>query len=209
MTMVTKLTGPRRERKKAAIRAKIIGTAVELFSRHGFADVTVEHIADVADIGKGTVYNYFPAKEDIVVAYMTDLERDLQARTMRFAHSSGSLDSILSGFILFQLRLKKRYHPFVRVFLAQMFLRTREFLPYLIEMQKAIDPPLEALFRGIQERGLMRKDMPLAEIIHIFKTIQLGLTALWAIEGPPFHATEKTVKQEMKLFCEGLKGRKR
>jgi AcrR family transcriptional regulator len=29
--------------KKDAIRERIIATAVELFSRHGFEDVTVEH----------------------------------------------------------------------------------------------------------------------------------------------------------------------
>ena len=57
----------RRERKKEEIRAKIIETAIGLFARHGLANVTVDHIADMADIGKGTIYNYFETKEDIVV----------------------------------------------------------------------------------------------------------------------------------------------
>jgi hypothetical protein len=86
-----------------------------------------------------------------------------------------------------------------------MFLRTEQFLPYMIEMQKAIDPPLEALFLGLQQRGLLRQDVHLGELILTFKTIQMGLSALWAIEGPPFRQTEKTLKLEMKLFCEGLK----
>jgi len=42
-------------------------------------------------------------------------------------------------------------------------------------------------------------------LILIFKTIHLGLTSLWAIEGPPFQFTEKTLKQEIKLFCQGLR----
>jgi len=88
--------------------------------------------------------------------------------------------------------------------MGQMFLRTEQFLPYMVEMQKAIDPPLEALFLGLQERGLIQKDVLLPELIIIFKTIHLGLSALWAVEGPPFRETEKILKQEMKLFCEGL-----
>jgi hypothetical protein len=64
---------------------------------------------------------------------------------------------------------------------------------------------LEALFRGLQERGLIRKDVPPPELVLIFKTIHLGLTALWAVEGPPFQFTEKTLKQEIKLFCQGLR----
>ena len=86
-----------------------------------------------------------------------------------------------------------------------MFLHTEQFVPYMVEMQKAIDPPLERLFRSLQERGVMRGDVSLPELIMVFKTIHLGLTALWAVEGPPFQATERTLKREMTLFCEGLK----
>jgi AcrR family transcriptional regulator len=207
MTMVINRE-PLRPRKKAAARAKIIATAVELFSRHGLAGVTVEHIADVADIGKGTIYNYFATKEDIVLAFMADLETKIQARTRRFARSKGSLCSILTEFIRFQFRLKRPYHPFVRVFLGQMFVRTEQFFPYMVEMQKAIDPPLEELFRGLQERGVIRMNVQIAMLISVFKTIHLGLTALWAVEGPPFGGTEMVLEQEIKLFCEGVEARK-
>jgi AcrR family transcriptional regulator len=204
-TVILPKTGARRERKKAAVRAHIISTALELFSRHGLAEVTVDHIADVADIGKGTIYNYFATKEDIVVAFMVDVERKVQDTVGRCVAAKGPLASILAEFIRFQFRLKRPYHQFVRVFMGQMFVRTKQFLPYMVEMQKLIDPPLETLFLGLQERGLMRSDVHLPELIVIFKTIHLGLSALWAVEGPPFRQTEKTLKQEMKLFCEGLR----
>ena len=205
MTTVTPPTITRRERKKAEVRAQILDTAMQLFSRHGLDEVTVDQIADAADIGKGTVYNYFTTKEDIVVAFMADLEARVQSKVSRFVVSKEPLDSILAGFVRLQFRLKSPYHRFVRVFLAQMLIRTEQFLPYMLEMQKAIDPPLKALFLGLQERGLLRKDVDLPELIVTFKTIHLGLSALWAIEGPPFRQTERTLKIEMKLFCEGLR----
>jgi AcrR family transcriptional regulator len=207
MTVVDSQRGTRRERKHAAIRSQILETAVALFSKHGLTEVTVDQIADAADIGKGTIYNYFSTKEEIVVAFMVDVEAQVQARVHRFVRSKGPLESILAGFIRFQFRLKEPHHQFVRVFLGQMFTRTEQFLPYIVEMQKAIDPPLEALFLGLQERGLMRQDVNLPDLILVFKTIQMGLSALWAIEGPPFRQTEKTLKQEMKLFCEGIRQR--
>jgi AcrR family transcriptional regulator len=199
---------PLRQRKKAAVRVKIIATAIELFSRHGLGEVTVEHIADMADVGKGTIYNYFATKEDIVVAFMADLEAKIQARPRPSATSRGSLGSILTEFVRYHFRLKRPYHPFVRVFLGQMFVRTEQFLPYMVEMQKTIDPPLEELFRSLQARGVMRKDVQIAQLIPVFKTIHLGLTAMWAVEGPPFRGTEMVLKQEIKLFCEGLENRK-
>lgn len=107
-------------------------------------------------------------------------------------------------FLRFQFRLKKPYHNFVRVFLAQMFVRTAETLPYMMEMQKVIDPPIEHLFRGLQARKMIRGDLEIPSLIAAFKTLHLGLTAVWAIEGPPFRGTRQILRQEVQLFCEGI-----
>jgi hypothetical protein len=45
-------------------------------------------------------------------------------------------------------------------------------------------------------------DLP--DPVLVFKTIQLGLTALWAIEGPPFKQVARTIEREITLFCSGL-----
>ncbi len=203
--MVINVVSFRRQRKKDAVRSRIITCAIELFSVHGIEGVTVEQIAETADIGKGTIYNYFHTKEDIVVAFAVDFERQVQAKLNRFTSSKRRLDAILTEFIRLQFRLKERHLRFTRVFLAQMFFRTEQFLPYMVEIQKVIDPPLENLFRGLQARGMMRSDLRFQDLILSFKTLLLGLTALWAIEGPPFHATEHLVAEQMKMFCEGIR----
>jgi AcrR family transcriptional regulator len=51
-----------RERKKRDTRRRIFRAAFELFSERGFDNTTVEEIAERADVGKGTVFNYFPQK---------------------------------------------------------------------------------------------------------------------------------------------------
>lgn len=207
--MVAQSAGSRRERKHAALRSQIVSTAIGLFSRHGIANVTVDHIADVADIGKGTIYNYFQAKEDILVAYMLEIERRVQAKVPDSAASKKPLHSILVEFLRFQFALKKPYYPFVRVLMAQMFARTEEFRPYMMEMQKAIDPPLRRLFEGLQKRRLIRPDLNTEALIMIFKTMHMGLVMLWAVEGPPFRGTDRILRQEIQLFCEGIAGDKK
>jgi AcrR family transcriptional regulator len=177
-----------------------------MFSKRGIAGVTVEQIAEAADIGKGTIYNYFDTKEDVVVAFMVDFERKVQAQVPRIAKSRGNLASILTEYIQFQFRLKGRYHQFVRVFLSQMFGATDHFIPYIVEMQKAIDPPLESLFGDLQRRGMIRGDIGLPQLILAFKTIHMGISCVWAIEGPPFTNTSKALKLQMELFGTGLEG---
>src|SRR5215471_8716970 len=100
MTEIAVRKASRRERKKEAARAQIIANAVELFSTHGIDAVTVDQIAEAADVGKGTVYNYFQAKEDIVVAFIVDLERRVQAELESFTSSKRRPDAILSEFVL-------------------------------------------------------------------------------------------------------------
>jgi AcrR family transcriptional regulator len=197
-------TESRRERKKASVRNRIIATAIELFGKHGMEQVTVEHIADVADLGKGTLYNYFQTKEDIVVAYMVEKEEAVQASLAELANSRGSLADVLTDYVRQEFRMKRKYHGFVRVFLAQMFARTDQFMPYMVKMQESINHNLSTLFARLDERGLLRKDIAMSDLIMIFKTIQLGLTALWAIEGPPYQMTNQLVEQKIRLFCEGL-----
>jgi AcrR family transcriptional regulator len=205
MEVVTLNAPSRRERKKVAVRSRIISTAVGLFSAHGIRDVTVEQIAETADVGKGTIYNYFATKEDIVVAFMVDCERAVQAKLDRFTSSKRRLDAILTDFVRSQFELKAPHHHFIRVFLAEMFSNTEQFLPYIVELQKVIDPPLEKLFRKLQDRGMIRADLSVSDLIMSFKTMHMGLTALWAIEGPPFRATEDVLKAQMKMFCEGIR----
>ena len=92
----------------------------------------------------------------------------------------------------------------MRVFLAQMFMDTARFLPYMVEMQKYIDPPIHSLFASLEERGQLRADIDLPQLIMSFKTMHLGLTALWAVEGPPFEQTADVVRQQMQFFTQGI-----
>ncbi len=52
----------RRERKKAATRARIIEEATTLFQRNGYQATTIEDITDAADVAPRTFYSYFDAK---------------------------------------------------------------------------------------------------------------------------------------------------
>ena len=56
-----------RERKKRRTRQAIAEAAMELFKAHGFDAVTVADVARAAEVSEKTVFNYFPAKEDLVM----------------------------------------------------------------------------------------------------------------------------------------------
>lgn len=53
----------RRERLKSDNRSQILKTAQELFSIHGFHDVSMHLIAEESGFSIGTLYNFFKDEE--------------------------------------------------------------------------------------------------------------------------------------------------
>ena len=66
-----------RERKKEQTRKAIFEAARRLFDAKGFDAVTVAEVARAADVSEVTVFNYFPAKEDLFYGGMLFFEESL------------------------------------------------------------------------------------------------------------------------------------
>ncbi|MFB6535488.1 TetR/AcrR family transcriptional regulator [Streptomyces noursei] len=74
-----------RERKKRQTRQRISEVALGLFVARGFDKVTIAEVAAAADVSVNTLYNYFAAKEDLVLPpdeaspqRLADIVRDRQ-----------------------------------------------------------------------------------------------------------------------------------
>jgi AcrR family transcriptional regulator len=63
---------PRRERERLMRRQEIIDAAREVFARKGFNAATLEDVAERAEFGKGTLYNYFTNKESLFQSVLED-----------------------------------------------------------------------------------------------------------------------------------------
>ncbi|WP_314246848.1 acyl-CoA-like ligand-binding transcription factor [Streptomyces kutzneri] len=56
-----------RARRRQKARLAIQSAALRLFSERGYEDVTVQQIADAAEISASTFFRHFPTKEDVVL----------------------------------------------------------------------------------------------------------------------------------------------
>jgi AcrR family transcriptional regulator len=70
------MKGSTRTPRQAAKREQIVGAASRVFAARPYHVVCMDDIAEGARVGKGTLYRYFPSKEDLylgVVAEAFDL----------------------------------------------------------------------------------------------------------------------------------------
>ncbi|MFE2326272.1 TetR/AcrR family transcriptional regulator [Streptomyces sp. NPDC059385] len=68
-----------REIKKQQTRTAIADAALPLFLERGFDQVTVAEVARHAGVSTNTVFNYFPAKEDLFFDRQSEVENHLAA----------------------------------------------------------------------------------------------------------------------------------
>jgi AcrR family transcriptional regulator len=79
---------PRWQRRKQARPAEILAAALDLFRARGYAATRIEDVARRAGVTKGTVYLYFPSKEELFKALVREavLPNILRAEEMVRGH---------------------------------------------------------------------------------------------------------------------------
>ncbi len=60
------LTERCRELATAAMKDGIADAAIEVLKRHGYNGLTMDRVAEAAGVAKGSIYNYFSGKQDLV-----------------------------------------------------------------------------------------------------------------------------------------------
>ena len=100
----------RQQRKRLATRQSISDAATRLFIEHGFDNVTIDQIADAADVSRMTVFNHFARKEDMF------FDLDEQARqAMLAALAARGSTSPVEALRLFILAAVGKDQPFANI----------------------------------------------------------------------------------------------
>ena len=83
-----------RERKKLATRRLLRRAALDLVAERGLANVTVEDIAEAADVSPRTFFNYFPSKEAALFGGDPERAEELRERVATRAPGKSALDAL-------------------------------------------------------------------------------------------------------------------
>ncbi|MGA7078571.1 MAG: TetR/AcrR family transcriptional regulator [Terriglobales bacterium] len=87
---------PKQRRARQTVEA-ILDAVIRILKREGLGAITTNHIAEVAGVSIGSVYQYFPDKRAIFVAlhrrHVEEIDRVIQASLVE--HAASSLDTLV------------------------------------------------------------------------------------------------------------------
>ena len=95
---------PRRERERLVRRQEIIEAARTAFARKGFTDTTLDDVAELAEFGKGTLYNYFENKEALFASVLQDSFDRVMAIAREALAAERSFEEKIDRFVSEELR---------------------------------------------------------------------------------------------------------
>jgi AcrR family transcriptional regulator len=96
-------------------RAEILDAAYRVFAERGFEQATMAEIAAVAGVAKGTLYLYYPSKQDIYDAALRQSAVDVDGLTQAALGGARTASEKIQAFIETKLRYFEEHRDFFRM----------------------------------------------------------------------------------------------
>lgn len=148
-------------RTKSPLQAeKILQVAARLFAKHRFHEARMEDIAAAAEVGKGTIYRYFPDKESLYLALLSrageQVSERLQQELASAVGPTQRLEAIVTAVVGY---FDEQPHLFDLIHHAEAMHKTEADFPWQQTRYEMIDL-VRGIFAEAAERGEFRIQHP-------------------------------------------------
>ena len=158
-------TAPKRGRRKEARPGELLSAALDLFVEKGYAATRVDEVAARAGVSKGTLFLYFPSKEDLFKAVVRE---NIAGRFAEWDLELESFTGTSSELIEYCFRAWwERIGSTKASGLGKLMLSEANNFPALAQFyrQEVVEPGHQ-LVRRILERGVARGEFRALDLDH-------------------------------------------
>ena len=194
----------RRERKKEETRGSIINSAITLFQEKGYHKTSMDEIAEKVDVSKATLYNYFPDKGAILVAYFQSMIADYGQDIKTRLQDSQGIESRLENLLDFKQQI-----------LGNDIEITANYLKYRLQTifdkdlfdnpdRSGLENVILAVMIDAQEKGEIRRDIPSLVLARTFLLLATNyfLSSIYMEDSVE---RENLKDQMLRIFLDGAK----
>lgn len=165
----------RRERKQQESADHISRIAMALFTERGYGNITMEEIARVADVAKGTLYRRFPVKEAIlshfILAEMRDATPVLMTQLQLLSGCRARLQAYFRQGAHFAQQYRDYLRPYLQYRFGQVFQADRQ--------RSNMSQILGRLLGEGMANGEIRRDIALPQQVLALEMHYVGVLMAW------------------------------
>jgi AcrR family transcriptional regulator len=186
---------------KKETRTRILETARKLFLEKGFEQTTTRDIASLASIAAGTLFNYFPSKEELGTTLLAEALDEAKSDFLDKRRGEEDLAELLFAHAMAGLRVLAPYRtavaPIIEVGMSPFASNGS------CEGNRIRSEHLETVADLIANSR--QHTQPSFVVMHLYWTLYLGVLAFWSgDESPNQEDTLAILDQSMRLFVSSL-----
>ena len=179
--------------EKEVIRKKLHKVAKECLQRYGVKKTTVDQMAAMADISKGSFYNFYSSKEMLFFAVLEEYQIDVMNRLTEQLGMETKIDTNRLVQLLYDFYQDFRYSFMYTIFKNhEMELLVRKLPKEVITNHHLID---DRMVKKIVSRINIRENVSVEIVSALFRTIAMTILHIEEIGEEQFDTTLKLVIQ--------------
>ncbi len=168
------------KKKKRNTKGKIISAAWKLFYEHGYDDTTVDDIVEESETSKGSFYHYFSGKDALLssLSYLFDEKYEEISEELPENLNTVGILLYLNQKLFFMIENEITVDLLSRLFSSQLVTRGNR---HLLDQDRTYYKLLRKIILAGQERGDLRDDVSVNEIIKAYAIMERGLMYDWCL----------------------------
>jgi AcrR family transcriptional regulator len=183
-------------------RDRLVQSAAALFAERGYEATSMNDIGQLADVSRATVFNYFPRKEDLVIAWFDNRRADFADALAETADSpEGTSD-----------RLRRAFRALARVFEDDPKTGRGMVRAWLLAGGPLLTPESDttrlfaAEIRRGQQRGDVSSEIDPNRAGQLLFDAYLGVLFRWVTPKQRVPHLEDTLLATLDLLLSGIEG---
>jgi len=176
-------------------KKKVLAAALELFSNKGFHATTTAKIAQLAGVSEGTIYKYFPSKNELLKQLLTPLFLKIKNNFFIKVQNYHNLTELVSFFVEDRVQFVINNFSLFKLFIQEVLIQSpiAEILDNILNDQEGIFSDLQKLKDNFPE---INQQLSPLEILRIF----LGPMIVYIFQNQLFQAEVENYHQDLELI---------
>ncbi len=180
-------------------RREIAHIAADLIFENGFTETSVSQIAKAASMGKSSLYDYFPTKDEIILYLLDEPLNELNLGAEQIIAEGGNVLTRLRKVMFMHLEILLRDKAFIlKLFMAAQSLSAESQQRYQVKRYAYQDMLVELLEEGIAQGSIRPINAAVA-----MKSLLAIMTPV-VFTTRPAGSPEEMLEDALEIFFKGI-----